>query len=60
MIIYYKILVTVVFILGITAAANVFLDLGIGRYLEKYFDLWMLGLVAISAIDAIRLLWTLF
>lgn len=60
MIICYKISTTALLILGVAFVANVFLDLRIGSTIDKCFDLWMLGLVAILAIDAIRALWTFF
>lgn len=59
MIICYKILITVVILFGVAITASVFFDLDIGRIIEKGFELLIVVLVAILAIEAIGFIWTL-
>lgn len=59
MIICYKILITVVIIFGVAIVVSVFFDLHIGRIIEKGFEMLMVVLVAILAIEAIGFIWTL-
>lgn len=59
MIICYKILTTIIILFGVVIIVSMFLDLNIGRIVEKGFELLMVVLVAILAIEAIGFIWTL-